>query len=49
MCDECKEWKAHAEILQRQVNIMCEGYLRQREELERCGQKIFELTNGATK
>ena len=44
MCDECKDWKAHADVLQKQVNILSEGYDRQREELERCGEQLFVLT-----
>lgn len=45
MCDKCEEWKSHAETLQRQVNVLSEGYLRQREELEACGEKIFTLNS----
>ena len=45
MCDECKDWKAHADVLQKQVNILSEGYDRQRKELEACGEKIFTLNS----
>lgn len=43
MCDKCEEWKSHAETLQKQVNILSEGYLRQTQELEACGERIFNL------